>query len=60
LGVPVRKSGEISNVTITTLDGKVVSSSSSSVVNVAELTAGMYIYQVTVDGKVSTGNFVKN
>jgi hypothetical protein len=56
----IKADGEISNVTITTLDGKVVSSSSSSVVNVAELTAGMYIYQVTVDGKVSTGNFVKN
>jgi hypothetical protein len=56
----IKADGEISNVTITTLEGKVVSSTTSSSVNVAELTAGMYIYQVMVNGKVSTGNFVKN
>ncbi len=56
----IKADGEISNVTITTLDGKVVSSTATSTVNVASLTAGLYIYQVTANGKVSTGNFVKN
>lgn len=56
----IKADGEISNVTITTLDGKVVKSGSASTVNVSELTSGMYIYQVTVNGNVSTGNFVKN
>lgn len=56
----IKVDGEISNVTITTLDGKVVSSTATSTVNVASLTAGLYIYQVTANGKVSTGNFVKN
>jgi hypothetical protein len=55
----ISANGEISNVTILTLDGKVVLSSSSSTINVSELTSGMYIYQVIVNDKISTGNFVK-
>jgi hypothetical protein len=55
----IKVDGEISNITILTLDGKVVLSSSSSTINVSELTSGMYIYQVIVNDKISTGNFVK-
>jgi len=56
----ISTNGEISNVVISTLDGKVMKTSTESSVDVSNLTAGMYIYQVTVNGKVSTGNFVKN
>jgi hypothetical protein len=56
----IEVSEEIESVVISTLDGKVVSTGASKVVNVAELNTGMYIYQViTVSGKVATGNFVK-
>jgi hypothetical protein len=52
--------GEVENVTITSMDGKVVATSSSSKVNVATLEAGMYVYNVTtVEGKVAKGNFIK-
>jgi hypothetical protein len=47
-------------VVISTLDGKVMKTTNESSVDVSEFTSGMYIYQVTVNGKVSTGNFVKN
>ena len=56
----ISTNGEISTVVISTLDGKVLKTSSESSVDVSDLTSGMYIYQVTVNGKVSTGNFVKN
>jgi hypothetical protein len=56
----ISTNGEISNVVISTLDGKVMKTSTESSIDVSNLTAGMYIYQVTVNGKVSTGNFVKN
>jgi hypothetical protein len=56
----IKANGVVTNVTISTLDGKIVKSVVSSTVNVSDLTAGMYIYQVTSNGKVSTGNFVKN
>ncbi|MFM7661472.1 MAG: T9SS type A sorting domain-containing protein [Bacteroidota bacterium] len=56
----ISTNGEISSVVISTLDGKVMTTSTESSVDVSNLTAGMYIYQVTVNGKVSTGNFVKN
>ena len=52
--------GEITNITINTLDGKVVKNSTLSIVNVSTLSPGMYIYHVNVDGKIATGNFVKN
>lgn len=51
---------EIANVSITTLDGKVVATSTTSSVNVAELTTGMYIYEVTTsNGNVSRDTFMK-
>lgn len=53
--------GELSNVSIATLDGKIVKNSTTSTINVSDLNAGMYIYTVTTAaGKVATGNFVKN
>jgi hypothetical protein len=52
--------GEISNVVISALDGKVIKATNESSIDVSNLTSGMYLYQVTVNGKVSTGNFVKN
>jgi hypothetical protein len=56
----ISATGEVSRVVISTLDGKVMKTSTESSVNVSDLTSGMYIYQVTVNGQVSTGNFVKN
>jgi hypothetical protein len=56
----ISASGEVSRVIISTLDGKVMKTSTESSVDVSDLTSGMYIYQVTVNGEVSTGNFVKN
>jgi hypothetical protein len=56
----ISANGEISNVVISTLDGKVMKTTNESSIDVSEFTSGMYIYQVTVNGKVSTGNFVKN
>lgn len=51
---------EIASVAIVTLDGKVVATSTTGSVNVADLTAGMYMYQVTtVSGKLANGNFAK-
>jgi hypothetical protein len=51
--------GKISSITINTLDGKVVKTATSSTVDVSVLSSGMYIYHVNVDGKIATGNFVK-
>jgi hypothetical protein len=51
--------GKISSITINTLDGKVVKTATSSTVDVSDLSSGMYIYHVNVDGKIATGNFVK-
>lgn len=51
--------GEISNITIMTLDGKIVKSANTSLVNVSELNSGLYLYQIKVDDKFATGNFVK-
>jgi hypothetical protein len=56
----ISANGEISNVVISTLEGKVIKTTNESSIDVSNLTSGMYIYQVTVNGKVSTGNFVKN
>ncbi len=51
---------EVSLVTVTTLDGKIVSSSTSKTIDVSNLNQGLYIYQVTTaNGNVSTGTFVK-
>jgi len=56
----ISANGEISNLVISTLDGKVVKTTNDTSIDVSDLTSGMYIYQVTVNGIVSTGNFVKN
>jgi len=58
----IEMNGEtIESVNITTLEGKVVSTATSGTINISELNAGMYIYNLTtVSGKISTGNFVKN
>jgi hypothetical protein len=52
---------EIETVTVVSLDGKVVMNATTGTLDVAELKAGMYIYNVTTKaGKLATGNFVKN
>lgn len=52
---------EIATVSVLSLDGKVVATSTTASVNVADLNAGMYIYQVTTaNGSIATGNFAKN
>ena len=57
----IKTTEEIASVVITTTDGKTVAKGNTSNINVSELNAGMYIYQVTtVSGKIGTGNFVKN
>jgi hypothetical protein len=57
----IKTTEEITSVVVTTTDGKTVVTGTSSNINVSELNAGMYIYQVTtVSGKIGTGNFVKN
>jgi len=56
----ISTNGEISDIVISTLDGKVVHKSQETSIDVSKLNGGMYIYQVTVNGKVTKGNFVKN
>lgn len=57
----IKIDGTIESVVVTTLDGKVVASTTSNAVNVNELASGMYIYTVTTtEGKIATGNFAKN
>lgn len=52
---------EISSITITNLEGKVVLTSTSNKVNIAELTSGVYIYEVTtVTGLKAVKKFMKN
>lgn len=52
---------EVASVVIMATDGKIVLTSDSKNIEVAELTNGMYIYQITTaSGKISKGNFVKN
>lgn len=53
-------SEQIENVVILSLDGKVAATSTSSTVEVGNLTSGMYIYEVTTtSGKVSRDTFMK-
>jgi hypothetical protein len=52
--------GNISNISILTLDGKIVKTSVSPSVDVSVLSPGLYIYRLNVEGKTITGNFVKN
>jgi hypothetical protein len=50
----------IQNVTITSIDGKVVANATSGSIDVSVLNAGVYVYNVTtVTGKTAKGNFVK-
>jgi hypothetical protein len=52
---------DVASVRLMTTDGKVVATSTSTAVNVAELNAGIYLYEITtVSGKVARGNFAKN
>ena len=51
---------EIETVSIVSLDGKKVLSATTGTINVSDLNAGMYIYNVTTKaGKLATGNFIK-
>jgi hypothetical protein len=51
---------EIESVVITSIDGKVALTAKSSVVNIADLKSGVYVYRVTtVSGKQSIENFIK-
>lgn len=48
-------------INVITMDGKVVATSTTTSVDVAALTSGMYLYEaVTVSGKVARGSFAKN
>ena len=50
----------IAAVSIISMDGKEVATSTNGTVNVSDLRAGLYIYQVTTaTGKVANGNFAK-
>lgn len=56
----ITASEEISSVSILSLDGKVVATSSSNTVDVSSLTTGVYMYEVTtVNGKKAINKFVK-
>lgn len=58
--INIKTTEEVASIIITSMDGKVVSTSTTSQVNVADLTAGIYQYQVTtLAGKVGNGKFVK-
>ncbi len=51
---------EVATVKIVTLDGKEVAIGTSASVNVSELSAGVYVYNVTtISGKIATGKFTK-
>jgi hypothetical protein len=52
--------GDVSNVTISSLEGKIISSSASTKIDMSELKSGMYFYRINANGKVYSGNFVKN
>lgn len=52
--------GEEVEVTISTLEGKVVKTENSKKIDISDLTSGLYIYHVTSNGKIASGNFVKN
>jgi hypothetical protein len=57
----IKMNEEVASVVISTLDGKVVATETSTSVNISELNTGMYIYTITgASGKVAKGNFVKN
>lgn len=52
---------EVASISVTNLEGKVVATSTTNKVNVAELSNGVYIYEVTtVSGLKAVKKFVKN
>ncbi len=52
---------DLVSINVITMDGKVVATSTTTSVDVAALTSGMYLYEaVTVSGKVARGSFAKN
>jgi hypothetical protein len=52
---------DLVSINVITMDGKVVATSTTTSVNVAALTSGMYLFEaVTVSGKVARGSFAKN
>lgn len=56
----ITASEEVSSVSILSLDGKVVTTSTSNTVDVSTLTNGVYMYEVTtVNGKKAINKFVK-
>ncbi|MEZ4890558.1 MAG: T9SS type A sorting domain-containing protein [Crocinitomicaceae bacterium] len=56
----ITASEEVSSVSILSLDGKVVTTSTSNTVDVSALTNGVYMYEVTtVNGKKAINKFVK-
>jgi hypothetical protein len=52
--------GDEVEVTISTLEGKVVQTVNSKKIDISGLTSGMYIYRVESNGKFASGSFVKN
>lgn len=57
----VKSSEGIVSIKVLSLDGKVVATANGSSVNVAELNAGVYMYEATTStGKVSRDTFMKN
>lgn len=53
-------SEEIANVTIVSLDGKIVATTTNSTVDVSQLISGMYVYEVkTTSGTITRNTFMK-
>lgn len=54
-------SEEIASIVITSLDGKVIATTTNTTLNVSDFNSGMYLYTLkTVSGKVANGSFTKN
>lgn len=57
----IKATEEVASIRVLTADGKVATTANGTSVNVADLSAGMYIYEATtVTGKIARGNFSKN
>jgi hypothetical protein len=54
-------SEEIASIVITSLEGKVITTTTNTTLNVSDFNTGMYLYTLnTVSGKVANGSFTKN
>jgi len=54
-------SEEIASIVITSLEGKVIATTTNTTLNVSDFNSGMYLYTLnTVSGKVANGSFTKN